>query len=44
MNDLSFWLIWELNYVLFIAFGIWFTLICFIKMFETAVQTVFPKE
>jgi hypothetical protein len=26
----------DLNYLLFVSFGIWFTLVCFIKMVATA--------
>ena len=44
MNDLSFLSVIELNYVLFISFGTWFTLVCFIKMVDTAIKIIFSKE
>ncbi|MGE5223894.1 MAG: hypothetical protein ACM3PY_15760 [Omnitrophica WOR_2 bacterium] len=33
----------DLNRILFVAFGIWFTLVCFYKMIETAVRSNFPE-
>jgi hypothetical protein len=30
--------LYDLNWILFVAFGIWFTLVCLIKMVETAIQ------
>ncbi len=34
----------ELNRILFVAFGIWFTLVCFYKMIETAIRSNFPED
>ena len=28
----------DLNEILFVSFGIWFTVVCFIKMVETAIR------
>ncbi len=34
----------DLNRILFVAFGIWFTLVCFYKMIETAIRSNFPDD
>ena len=44
INDLSYLSVIELNYTLFVAFGIWFTMVCFINMVGTAVQIIFVED
>jgi len=44
LNYLSDLALSEINNILFIAFGIWFTLICFFKMAENAIRIVLSDD